>query len=259
MEAQYAVCKVPVAPLRAAPSDTAEISTQLLFGEHVEILEKTEKWWRIRNAADNYEGWLDFKQVASLSPEAYLSQQHGSPLVPAMHAAIATDGQGDTYLLSPGSPLPLYAAGYCHIGTEKFSLGFEPVDVGVSRHGDLLQTALFFRNTSYLWGGKNLFGMDCSGFTQIVFKLHGLTLKRDAWQQAEQGVTVDFLPEVLPGDLAFFDNEAGRITHVGIMLNAAEIIHASGKVRVDQIDGQGIYNAELSKYTHKLRIIKRFT
>ena len=118
--------------------------------------------------------------------------------------------------------------------------------------------AMFFMNAPYLWGGRSVFGIDCSGFTQMVFRQFGIRLKRDAWQQAEQGELLGFIQEARAGDLAFFDNEEGRITHVGIMLNNNRIIHASGKVRIDTIDTQGIFNKDLNKYTHKLRIVKRF-
>ena len=118
-------------------------------------------------------------------------------------------------------------------------------------------TAKSFLNVPYLWGGRTHFGIDCSGFAQAVYRLQGITLKRDAYLQAEQGQTVDFLQEAKLGDLAFFDNEEGRITHVGMMLNNEQIIHASGKVKIYKIDMQGIYSAEQKKHTHKLRIVKR--
>ena len=100
-------------------------------------------------------------------------------------------------------------------------------------------------------------GVDCSGFVQTVFKLAGNTLPRDAYQQAEIGNTLNFVDEAVAGDIAYFDNDEGRITHVGIMLDNKKIIHASGKVRIDLIDHYGIYNEETSNYTHKLRLIKR--
>lgn len=258
MEQYYGICRVAVAPLRTEPSDRAEIASQLLFGDHVEIIEKAEKWWQVRNAYDGYEGWMDFKQLAEVSLEEFVRNHNCKHLAPAEVDNVITDAQGSRYSLSPGSNLPSFDNGYCSIGDEKYKILFEPTVLPISGAVDVVDTALFFQNVSYLWGGKNLFGMDCSGFVQIVFRLHGIQLNRDAWQQAEQGTTVDFLPEVKPGDMAFFDNEDGRIIHVGIMLNANDIIHASGKVRIDPMDNQGIYNAELGRYSHKLRIIKRY-
>ena len=259
MEQHFGICKVAVAPLRADQSDKAEITTQLLFGDHVEVIEKTDKWWKIRNAYDGYEGWMDYKQLAQLTAEQFAKCAGNQFLAPAQVINEIVAADGSKYYLPAGSNLPSYADGYCYLGAEKFEVSFTPKqpDPQISME-QVMATAAFFQNAPYLWGGKTLFGIDCSGFSQVVFKLNGIQLDRDAWQQAEQGITVDFLPEAKAGDLAFFDNDAGRITHVGIMLNANEIIHASGKVRIDPIDNQGIYNAELGRDTHKLRIIKRF-
>lgn len=259
MEQHYATCRVAVAPLRTEPSDKAEISSQLLFGDHVEILQKTERWWQVRNAFDDYEGWMDFKQLAGLSQEQFLAIHGSKYLVPASPVNVITDSNGGKYYLSPASTLPFYENGHCYLGGEKYEVLFEPRYVTALSPENIIKDALFFLNVSYLWGGRNFFGLDCSGFVQTVFKLNGVSLNRDAWQQAEQGATVDFLQEVRPGDVAFFDNAEGRITHVGIMLSQTEIIHASGRVHIDPIDNQGIYSAELGRYTHKLRIIKRYS
>ncbi|QNK63052.1 C40 family peptidase [Pedobacter sp. PAMC26386] len=259
MEQIFAVCKVSVAPLRAAPSDKAEITTQLLFGDQVEVLEKAEPWWRIRNAYDEYEGWVDFKQLAEITPQQYEESQHRTAIVPlgVNNQVVAVDGSA--YYLASSSNLPFYKEGICELGKEKFQVLFTPQTVSTAVNGTTLaESALFFLNTPYLWGGRTLFGIDCSGYVQAVFKLGGILLKRDASQQSEQGETVNFLPEAQTGDLAFFDNADGKIIHVGLMLNASQIIHASGKVRIDPIDDQGIYNPELGRYSHKLRIIKRF-
>lgn len=259
MEPHYGICRVAVSPIRSEASDKAEITSQLLFGDHLEILEKTDKWWLVRNEYDGYQGWVDYKQLAELNAEQFLKCSEGRFLAPAQLANTIIAADGSKYYLAAGSNLPLFADGHCDLAEERFELSFSPVQPDpVISIDHMISTALFFKNAPYLWGGRTLFGIDCSGFSQIVYKLSGIRLLRDAWQQAEQGTVVDFLPEVKAGDLAFFDNEAGRITHVGIMLNAQEIIHASGRVRIDPLDNQGIYNAELNKYTHKLRIIKRF-
>jgi cell wall-associated NlpC family hydrolase len=259
MEQQYGICRVAVAPLRTEPSDKAEISSQLLFGDHVEILQKTERWWQVRNAYDSYEGWMDFKQLISLSAEQFNNSYQNKYLAPASPVNVVTDSNGGKYYLSPASILPLYENGFCYLGDARYEVQFEPRHVAAKSPENIISDALFFDNVSYLWGGRNFFGLDCSGFVQTVFKLNGFSLRRDAWQQAEQGTAIDFLQEVQAGDVAFFDNAEGRITHVGIMLSPTEIIHASGRVHIDPIDNQGIYNSELGRYTHKLRIIKRYS
>lgn len=255
----YAICRVAVAPLRAAASDKAEITTQLLFGDHVEVMEKAEPWYRIKNHYDDYEGWMDFKQLAEITEEQYHNYANCASLVPLKVSNAVIDSKGCPYYLPASASLPAYEDGYCTIGNEKFEVPFEPHQV-LAAYGsaDLVKFALFFLNAPYLWGGRTLFGIDCSGFSQAVYKLAGIVIKRDAAQQADQGRVVNFLPEVQAGDLAFFDNADGRIIHVGIMLNKNQIIHASGRVRIDAIDDQGIYNSELGRYSHKLRIIKRF-
>jgi cell wall-associated NlpC family hydrolase len=120
------------------------------------------------------------------------------------------------------------------------------------------QLAFKFLNSSYLWGGRSVFGTDCSGFTQAVYAALNVALLRDARQQATQGELVGFLQQAHCGDLAFFDDDEGNIIHVGILLNATEIIHASGKVRIDKIDSQGIVDSDTGERTQKLRIIKRY-
>lgn len=259
MEQQYGICRVAVAPIRTEQSDRSEISSQLLFGEHVEILEQTDRWLFVRNACDGYEGWMDFKQLSSLSAAQYAAHQHYHTLAPAQALNVITAADGSNYYLSPGSKIPAYKDGFCYLGTDQFQVSFTPhVPDSKPSAAEITNTALFFKNVPYQWGGRTLFGIDCSGFVQTVFKLNGVNLKRDAWQQAEEGSTVDFLPEVQTGDLAFFDNDKGRIIHVGLMLNANEIIHASGRVKIDTMDSEGIYSSELGRYSHKLRIIKRF-
>ncbi|CAM4390756.1 SH3 domain-containing protein [Pedobacter westerhofensis] len=258
MEQKFAICRVAIAPLRPAASDRAEISTQLLFGDAVEVLEQAEPWWRIRNAYDDYEGWMDFKQLIVVTEEDYRAAQNYHSLVPPQIVNAVTAADGSAFYLPAAAVLPSYAEGMSTIGDQQFKPEFDLYQVGAVTGEKIAELAMFYLNAPYLWGGRTLFGIDCSGFSQAVYKLAGIRIKRDAAQQAEQGETVNFLPEVKTGDLAFFDNPEGRIIHVGILLDQHRIIHASGRIRIDPIDDQGIYNPELGRYSHKTRIIKRF-
>lgn len=252
------ICRVSIAPLRKEPSDRSEIVSQLLFGDRVTVLEKAEKWCRVITFHDQYEGWMDYKQLEKISETDFADERGFVYLSPVQLNNTLIAPNGARIYLSPGSILPFFQENICLLGDKKYEVMFMPILPQAAIPETVEQTAKFFENAPYLWGGRSLFGIDCSGFVQTVYRLHGFQLKRDASQQAEDGELVDFLSGAKLGDLAFFDNDEGKITHVGMMLGNDRIIHAAGMVRIDPIDGQGIYNAELGKYTHKLRIIKRF-
>jgi hypothetical protein len=250
---EYGICNLAVIPLRAEPSDKSEQVSQILFGEAFEIVEWTDRWARVITEYDNYEGWIGRLQFVMLGHIAFKSLKQISPPITYRAVTQAWKKPDNTVLYLPvGSSLVFLKGTTCHINNEKFEIIGE---IGETEPLDI--TAKSFLNTAYLWGGRTHYGIDCSGFTQAVYKLQGIHLRRDAWMQAEQGKTVDFISEAKLGDLAFFDNEEGRITHVGIMLNNSQIIHASGRVKIDRIDSQGIYSEDQKRYTHKLRIIKR--
>lgn len=248
------VCCVPVSPLRAAPIHKSEMMSQLLFGEMLTVIEKGENnWVRVSCHYDQYEGWMTQSHISE--PPYKSSSLH-----------MAADWCNDILFndqpmrLSFGSDLRGLINGQAEWGKYNWTFKGNHFDPQHNRRTEknLLKTAFLFINTPYLWGGRSVFGVDCSGYTQLVYKSFGLTLPRDSHQQAAEGEIVGFLQEVKIGDLAFFDNQEGKITHVGILINEHEIIHASGKVRVDKIDSQGILNAETHERTHKLRIIKRY-
>jgi hypothetical protein len=259
MDSLHGVCRVAIAPLRSEPSDRSEVVSQLLFGDRVLVLERTERWYWIRNAYDNYEGWVDFRQLSPISEAEFMETADIDYLVPPAVQNPVKAADGSVYYLAASGSLPKYKDGSCYLGQHRFEVNFDPIQVNYSRPvNNIEKDALFYLNAPYQWGCRTMFGIDCSGFVQAVFKMSGIKLNRDASQQALQGKTVDFLPSAQTGDVAFFDNEEGRITHVGILLSSKEIIHSSAKVRIDPIDDQGIFNKELNKYSHKLRIIKRF-
>lgn len=250
----FGICNLAIIPLRAEASDKSEIVSQILFGEHFEVLEQQKQWSRIKMQFDDYEGWVDSKQFQQISESNY--RQISSE-------AIILNADLIEYITGPSNlliPIPLGASlsflNYNDINTSNFEFDGTKIS-GIKPKKNLLNFAFMYLNAPYLWGGKTPFGIDCSGFTQMVYKLNGYKLLRDASQQAFQGEALSFIEESEAGDLAFFDNDEGKITHVGIIMENNYIIHASGKVRIDRLDHLGIYNAETNKHTHKLRVIKK--
>lgn len=250
----FAICNLAIIPLRAEPSDRSEIVSQLLFGEHFEIIETQNQWSKIKLYFDYYEGWVDSKQYQVISEKSFKELSKD---------AIILNSDLVEYVSNPSNillPITLGASvSFLHhseINVENFE--FEGLRVsGIKPKSDLITTSFLYLNAPYLWGGKTPFGIDCSGFTQMVYKLNGYKLLRDASQQSTQGEALSFIEESEPGDLAFFDNEEGKIIHVGIIMENNYIIHASGKVRIDRLDHLGIYNAEQNRHTHRLRVIKK--
>lgn len=233
------ICNVSIAPVRAENSDPSEMVTQMLFGESADILEVKNNWTKIKMHFDGYEGWMDTKQISVVS-DTYINSRRVNLITETFDAAATENGN---ILLSLGSEVTYKT-------TE------------VNRSHDLRESIVIcakeFLNVPYLWGGKSFFGLDCSGFTQMIYKIHGIKILRDASQQAQSGEALTFLEEAKPGDLAFFDNSEGKIVHVGIVLEHQKIIHAHGKVRVDSLDSTGIFNKDINKHTHKLRFIKSY-
>lgn len=255
----FGVCNLSLVPLRTEPSDKSEMSSQLLFGDHFTILEITEKWVRILTAFDEYEGWIDFKQHEEIDQAAFVALHDLNTILglSVSHTVNRTSTNENLYLVA-GSNIPNTLDNFFYLRDTRYKLEKPIVKPAKDKfRSGVSNAAIFYLNAPYLWGGRSVFGIDCSGFTQMVFRQFGIRLKRDAWQQAEQGDLVAFLQETVSGDLAFFDNEDGRITHVGIMLGNERIIHASGRVKIDPVDNHGIYSHELNRYTHKLRIVKR--
>jgi hypothetical protein len=250
---EYGICNLAIIPLRAEPSDKSEQVSQILFGEAFEILEWKDRWVKVITAYDAYEGWIGRLQFVMLGHIAYRSLKQATAPITYRAVTQAWKKPDNSVLYLPvASSLVFLKGTTCHINNEKFEIigeigETEPLDV----------TAKSFLNTPYLWGGRTHYGIDCSGFTQAVYRLQDVYLRRDAGMQADQGEEVEDISEARLGDLAFFDNDEGRISHVGILLNKSEVIHASGRVKIDSIDDKGIYSEEQKRYTHPLRVIKR--
>lgn len=252
----FVICIVPVAPMRKDDAHRSEMVSQLLFGEIAEVLEETKVFTRLRCLYDGYEGWCQSSQLSVI--EESQVKTNGKQL--ANNWVTPIEFTGNTMQLSLGSSLGLLQNSKAQVAQYSFSYTGKAWDPAAAVITDetLAQRAFQYLNTPYLWGGRSVFGIDCSGFVQQVYRFFNKPLLRDAYLQAGEGEVVGFLQEAKCGNLAFFDNEEGKITHVGMLLNADTIIHSSGKVRVDKIDNMGIINSDTGERTHKLRIIKRY-
>ena len=271
---EYVIANATVVPVRENPSEGAEQLTQLLFGEVCEVLDCLPRWTKIRSTLDGQEGWVDFKMV-SLASSLFTSLPHRLDTIVATPMATATpmDGGADL-LLTLGTRLPNYSHGTFEVlgqqylinptcvSTAQRSTGEADLQQSDLQRSDLATIAQSLLNAPYLWGGKNLMGIDCSGFTQVVYAAMGVNLLRNAREQMTQGELVSSLSESLTGDLAFFDHadrdpKATNISHVGLLLSPTEIIHCSGCVHIDSIDEEGIHLSDGS-LTHHLVQIKRY-
>jgi cell wall-associated NlpC family hydrolase len=252
----FVICMVPTAPLRKEAAHRSEMVSQLLFGEIAEVLEEGKIFVKLRCLYDNYEGWCQLSQLTIIDEQQV--KEAGNVLSNEWTTLISVNN--DPMHISMGSSLGILKNGKTEVGKFEIASGKEvwnPSNATVSAEA-LKARAYQYLNTPYLWGGRSVFGIDCSGFVQQVFRFFNQALPRDAYQQAGEGEVVGFLQEVKCGDLAYFDNEEGKITHVGMLLNSDTIIHSSGKVRVDKIDNMGIISGDTGERTHQLRIIKRY-
>jgi len=259
--ADYGYCNTSMAAMRAEPSERSEMVSQMFFCEVFTILEDTVKWLFVRCENDGYTGWIDRKQCVPMTEKEYTLWRGCSIAFPKdLTMELTQKKSRESIRVFHGTPLPVNLQGLIEISNmiwePKGEFFYRPTSL--PKRETIADMAKDYHQVPYLWGGKSYFGCDCSGFVQTIYNMNGITLKRDASQQAREGETVNLIDEALPGDLIFFDNHEGDIIHVGILLENQHIIHASGCVRIDKIDHFGIFNTQQQTYTHKLRIIKRY-
>lgn len=248
-------------PIRSNPSESSEMVSQLLFGDIVQGFEYQGNWLKIQNLEDGYEGWVTKYMLSEISEEELFSIKAWQYIHSPESSVELEDG---TIMRLPlGARLPIFQQDegehgkIFHIGNKKWQQrnnGLFPI-----LPPDLLAvTAKKFLNIPYLWGGKGGYGIDCSGFVQTVYRMHGISIARDASKQVLEGNEITF-EEIRVGDLAFFSKIGEtKVSHVGIMLSKDEIIHSSGKVRIDKLNKTGLYSYEYQNHTHSLITLKRY-
>jgi gamma-D-glutamyl-L-lysine dipeptidyl-peptidase len=256
----YGICQLTLIPVRKEPAERSEMTNQLLFGETFDVLDANGSWSYICSHLDNYKGWITTKMLLPLTATDWQKNETLEKVF--LKDTICRIFQPVTYLpvsyLAGGSTLTV-ENGVVMLGNTALLLESSAEIFHNMNKVTITETALKFLNSPYLWGGRTIFGIDCSGLTQIVYKMNGIVIPRDAHQQATIGNAVNSIDEALPGDLAFFVRDDGYIMHTGIILENQQIIHSTGKVRIDKIDEKGIVNLENKKYSHTLKCIKRIT
>lgn len=247
------ICENVFVPLRSGPSHKSEMLSQILFGEKYRIVDHVGHWHKIETIFDNYSGWID-------SDHQQFTEDNGDSVGHVLNRSLLCFRSDRTkVVLEAGCEvyLPDFESKTFFTGNNKYTTipDFNPQYF--KGNESIPDTALRFINTPYIWGGRIPSGIDCSGFVQLVYKIHGIKIPRDSCQQVNAGENISFLHESKAGDLVFFDNEIGQVSHVGMILSGGLVIHASGRVRIDSIDNQGIFKNEIRAYSHKLRGIRR--
>jgi len=253
---QYGICTLPYIPVRETPAEASELGTTLLFGETFHLLKSQGNWHQVVMDYDEYEGWIFGRHLEACQNQPGLKAvQEAQYLTAAPFQQIV--GLSRRLFLGLGTPLPGYDGQKCFINGAAFEVGGHVAGIRPEAE-QCLQIAEQFLETPYLWGGRSTYGIDCSGFTQILLRYAGVAVPRDAREQATKGQTVSSVQHARPGDLAFFQNDSGKIIHSGMIATEGNICHASEKVRKDRLDERGIYNETLQIYTHNLSTIRRF-
>jgi gamma-D-glutamyl-L-lysine dipeptidyl-peptidase len=247
------VCENVFVPLRSGPSHKTEMLSQVLFGEKYSVIDKAGSWMKIETLFDKYQGWIDMDHIQHSPAEA---NSCGHVL---NRSLVCYKSDKTKIVLEAGCEVfnPDFEDKVFYVGNNQYTTGGEFSNRYISTNDSFADTAMKYLNSPYIWGGRIPSGIDCSGLTQLVYKVQSIPIPRDSWQQAEKGIAIDFIDQSEPGDLVFFDNNRGKISHVGMILSRGLVIHAYGRVRIDSIDHQGIFRQEIGSYSHKLRTIRR--
>lgn len=253
---KFGICNLNCIALRKEPNNTSEMVSQVLFGETFKIMTSNDKWIQVVLDFDFYEGWIMKNQIIILEENSYPDIVRNNKTISNELITFISNDKNHLQTLSIGASLPFFKNGSFSVCEDVYHFDGKTNDKQLAKN-NIVSSAYMYLNAPFLWGGKTPFGIDCSGFTQMVYKINGYELLRNSAHQASQGEVLSFIEESEPGDLAFFDNEEGEIIHVGIILANNYIIHCHEKVRIDRLDQSGIYNVDTKRHTHKLRVMKQ--
>jgi cell wall-associated NlpC family hydrolase len=254
------ICYQAYIPMRSEPSSTSEMVNQVLFGESFVVLEenKVRNFSRISLHHDSYEGWINSDCIHYPSQTEWMVIKNQNFCVShELMNLLHSENNQKPLLIGCGSILRFSSPGKTNTPDGEYTIPEIASTESLKKSENLVSYGMKMLSVPYLWGGRSSFGFDCSGLCQNLYRQVGIDIPRDAALQSALGHTLNFIAEAKAGDLAFFDNEDGKITHVGMILGDGKILHASGKVKIDEIDHQGIFSRELNRYTHKLRLIRK--
>lgn len=257
---KYGVVLQPLVAARLSASERSEMVTQYLFGDILLVEKEDSEFYFVTSLYDNYSGWV-CKGSIHLVGDVSLLELKTTYMSTAQLADVFNLSDRSIIRLPLGSRLIGYNELNGRFGINGCEYQIHPSFVVNTQPASLegiLETAFSFKNAPYLWGGKTTLGIDCSGFVQQVYAIHGFELPRDARQQVEVGSAVDTLADAKQGDLLFFSSTVSSdISHVGLFLDSNRVIHASINVHVDSLDDVGIINKTTGSHSHLLKAIRR--
>ncbi|HHW58855.1 MAG: C40 family peptidase [Bacteroidales bacterium] len=243
-----------IIPMYRDPDYQSELINEILFGELIELNGSYGDWTKVKCLFYDYEGWICSYAFDILNEDDDISKYK---TITSITALIEIKDQ----IMCVSKGARIYDFMKINIVDGKFRENNTKISVG-----NIIEDAQSLLFSPYRWGGKTPFGVDCSGFVQLVFYVNNIILPRDAKEQSKIGEARIFAHDAYPGDLAFFGNivydeenqrEIININHVGIVLNNSTIIHAFKSVHIDMFDHYGIYSENLKKYTHQLMFTKK--
>jgi gamma-D-glutamyl-L-lysine dipeptidyl-peptidase len=257
----HALVTSAIAPMLAGPLVSDSHISQTLVGHRLLVLRERGRWLHCRST-DGYLGWVHrgyIRQVEEDEAREWETGLAGEPCFSLDARLVGPAGEIEARLpwgarfvrRDDGTAvLPDGRAGELDGDwiTERERAGRFP-----ARGEAMVETAAHWLAAPYFWGGVTRAGVDCSGLAQAVYRTHGVDLPRDSDQQALCGVEIDPGPrftDLLPGDLLFFAEEPGRVTHVTLSEGGSRIIHSSlgnGGVARNDLAGSLGYEEELCR------------